>query len=184
MTSALIPQWLQEDLWQCFQQHVSPAIKEETEKMSTSKTCPHLAQGNELSIKQHIIFVFHLPLKCSVMWQQLWQEQWRFLTHNLQSVLVNAAERLWDNGHAVSSGKKFCSGKPYSQALIWLHRQGTSTWLGYCQLSFLSLGWRSFIYFDNGICVSSVSSSCFSLCCPTAACWCSLSDPLHQIAAC
>lgn len=57
----------------------------ETEKMSISKACPPLVQGNEFYIKQHISFVSHLQLICSVMWQQLWlwQEQWRFLTCNL-----------------------------------------------------------------------------------------------------
>lgn len=146
--------------------------------MSTSKTCPHVAQGNKLYIKQHIIFVFHLLLMCSSMWQKLWQEQWRFLTRNLQSVLANAAEMLWEDGHAVSLGKTLCSKKPYLQGLIWLHRWGTSTQLAYCHISFLSLLWRSFIYFGSGICFASVSPSCFSLCCPTMAGWCSPSSYL------
>lgn len=85
----------------------------ETEKMSTSKACPHLAKGNKLYIKQHAISVSHLLLMCTVMWQQLWQEQWRFLTRNLLPVLANAAEMLWDDGRAVSLGKTWCSRKPY-----------------------------------------------------------------------
>lgn len=96
--------------------------------MSTSKACPHVAKGNKLYIKQHIIFVFHLLLMCSVMWQQLWQEQWGLLTCNLQPVLANAAGMLWDDGHAVSLGKTLCSRKPYLQGLIWLRRQGAHSW--------------------------------------------------------
>lgn len=153
------------EIYDCFQQHVSPAIKEETEEMSTLKTCPHQAQGSKLYIKQHIIFACHLPLMCWAMWQQLWQEQWRFLTRNLQSVLANEAERLWDEGHASLQAKSYALEnltKLNLQGLIWLRRQGTSMQLGYCQLFFLSLGRRSFIYLDSGICFSNVSSSCFS----------------------
>lgn len=139
--------------------------------MSTSKACPHLAKGNKLYIKQHVISVSHLLLMCSVMWQQLWQKQWRFLTHNLQPVLANAAEMLWDDECTVFLGKTLCSRKLYLQGLVWLHRRGTSTQLAYCHVSFLSLVWRSFIYFDNGICFANVSPSCSSLCCPTMACW-------------
>lgn len=96
--------------------------------MSTSKACPHLAKGSKLYIKQQIIFVFHLLLMCSVMWQQLWQEQWRLLTRNLQPVLANAAGMLWDDGRTVSLGKTLCSRKPDLEGLIWLHRQGTHSW--------------------------------------------------------
>lgn len=102
---------------------------------------------------------------------------------NLQLVLANAVEMLWDDGHAVFLGKTSCYRKLLLQDLIWLHRWGTSTQLAYCHVSFLSLVWRSFIYFDNGICFASISLSWFNLCCPTMAADALLHLTLPQIAA-